>query len=161
MRWNSLILGVVLLAFGGAVAIAQEAASPDPRKAGVEQLIARYFRSWSAQDMDRYGQCFMPHAAIQLIKEDGELITMPLGPFLRSQQEAHRRSEHAMVETAEKVEIRFDAKLAHALVYWKLVDGPRIEYGYDHFTLMPSEGEWRIVNLIFYTTPGPSKDKDK
>jgi hypothetical protein len=57
-----------------------------------------------------------------------------------------------MVETAESIDIRFDAKLAHALVHWKLVDGARIERGYDHFTLIKSGGEWRIAHLIFYST---------
>ena len=107
--------------------------------------------------MERYGQCFMPEAAVQLIDENGRLITMPLAPFLRSQQESHRRAANRMVETPEKVEIRFDAKLAHALVYWKLVDGNRIEHGYDHFTLMRHEGKWRIANLIFYSTPPEAK----
>jgi pyroglutamyl-peptidase len=125
----------------------------DARQEEVRALVDRYFRTWSAQDMERYGQCFMPQAAVQLIDENGRLVTMPLAPFLRSQQEAHRRAANPMVETPEKVEIRFDAKLAHALVYWKLVDGDRVEHGYDHFTLMRHEGQWRIANLVFYSTP--------
>jgi ABC-type transporter MlaC component len=35
-------------------------------------------------------------------------------------------------------------------VYWKLTAGPRLQYGYDHFTLMKQNGEWKIVNLVFY-----------
>ena len=34
------------------------------------------------------------------------------------------------------------AKLARAIVYWKLTAGPRVEYGYDHFTLMKNRGKW-------------------
>lgn len=152
-RMAQLVIAVVTLSLFAATCRAQETLTEDRRHDEVQRLIDRYFQTWSAQDMDRYGQCFMPQAAIQLINENGQLITMPLGPFLRSQEEAHRRATNRMVETPEKVEIRFDAKLAHALIYWKLVDGPRTEYGYDHFTLMQSDGKWRIVNLIFYTTP--------
>jgi hypothetical protein len=148
-----LLAATTFFLVNAATVVAQDAAPANSRKAEVEQLVDRYFRSWSAQDMERYGQCFMPQAAIQLINEDGQLITMALGPFLRSQQEAHRRSANRMVETPETIEIRFDGKLAHALVYWKLVDGARAEFGYDHFTLMQFEGKWRIVNLVFYTTP--------
>jgi hypothetical protein len=151
-----------IVAFGllslGAFAAITAAADPPAEgaaKAEVQQLIDRYFRTWSNEDMDRYGQCFMPQAAIQLIDETGQLHTMPLTPFLRSQQDAHRQAANRMTETPESVAIRFDAKLAHALVYWKLIDGDRTEYGYDHFTLMKSDGKWRIANLVFYTTPTP------
>ena len=137
------------------IASAVIAADPPPedaQKAAVTELITRYFHTWSSQDLERYGQCFMPQAAVQVIDQNGKLVSMPLAPFLRSQQEAHRRATAPMVETPESIEIRFDAKLAHALVYWKLVDGARIEKGYDHFTLMRSGGQWRIANLIFYST---------
>jgi pyroglutamyl-peptidase len=148
---------ISLLAVAGYTAAAP--AAEDAAKAEVQQLIDRYFRSWSSQDMDRYGQCFMPQAAIQLIDEVGQLHTMPLAPFLRSQQDAQRQAANRMTETPESVEIRFDANLAHALVYWKLVDGQRTEYGYDHFTLMKSDGKWRIANLVFYTTPVPKASR--
>ena len=127
-----------------------ESAEPksDPRMAEVRQLIDRYFLSWSRRDFERYGQCFMPTAAVQMIDPRGELVTMPLGPFLRDQQRSQLAK--AMTETPERVEIRFEEQLARAVVYWKLVDGERTEYGYDHFTLMNAGGRWRIANLVFY-----------
>jgi hypothetical protein len=155
LHFTSVTLGLIALLAVARYTTAADPAAEDATKAEVQQLIDRYFRSWSSQDMDRYGQCFMPQAAIQLIDEAGQLHTMPLAPFLRSQQDAHRQAANRMTETAESVAIRFDANLAHALVYWKLVDGQRTEYGYDHFTLMKSDGKWRIANLVFYTTPAP------
>jgi hypothetical protein len=154
---TTVAVGLISLGAFAAITAAADPPAEDAAKAEVEQLIERYFRTWSNQDMDRYGQCFMPQAAIQLIDEDSQLHTMPLTPFLRSQADAHRQAANRMTETAESVKIRFDAKLAHALVYWKLVDGGRTEYGYDHFTLMKSDGKWRIVNLVFYTTPAKGK----
>ena len=48
------------------------AAEPkDPREAEVRRLIERYFLSWSNQDLERYGQCFLPHAAVQLLDANG------------------------------------------------------------------------------------------
>ena len=143
-----------------APAVARQHAA-DPREKEVGELIDRYFKSWSNQDLVRYGQCFMPQAAIQMIDPHRGLITMPLTPFLQSQQQAHQASPNKMVETPETVKIRFDANLAHALVYWKLVDGERLEYGYDHFTLMKSNGKWRIANIVFYAVEPPKEEQPK
>ena len=151
-RSGSRLLALLFVSAVASVASAAEpAAKPaDPREKEVQALLNAYFTSWSKADLLAYGKCFMPQSAIHMIEPNGRLVTLPLGPFLKTQQEAHRSNPNKMTETAERTEIRFDADLAHALVYWKLVDGERTEYGYDHFTLMKSEGEWRIVNLVFY-----------
>jgi pyroglutamyl-peptidase len=137
----------------------QRQAAADPREEGVRELIERYFRTWSAQDIDRYGQCFMPQAAIQLIDAGGRLTTMPLRQFLETQRASHRDAEHPLTETPETIEIKFEGVLARVIVYWKLVSGEREEYGYDHFTLMPAGGGWRIANLIFYATDAGDETK--
>lgn len=148
---------MIAYAAPAAPAAADADAAADPRETEVRLLLDRYFKSWSNQDLLRYGQCFMPQAAVQLIDPVGRLVTMPLEPFLKSQYEAHKAAKNRLTETAESVEIRFDAELAHALVYWKLVDGERTEVGYDHFTLMKSEGKWRIANLVFYSVKPPAE----
>jgi pyroglutamyl-peptidase len=122
----------------------------DTQEKAIRDLIDRYFSTWSAQDIDRYGQCFMPQAAIQLVNKEGGLVTMPLRQFLSTQREAHKDSAERMKETPESVEVRFEANLARVIVFWKLTVGEREETGYDHFTLMQSGGQWRIANLIFY-----------
>ncbi len=141
---------------GGGEAKTQAAAAGDAREADVRRLIDRYFHSWSSRDLERYGQCFMSQAAVQLIDPQGRLVTMPLGPFLKSQQLAQQQAKQPMTETPESVEIRFEAKLVRAVVKWKLVDGARGDEGYDHFTLMETPTGWRIANLIFYSE-GPAK----
>jgi hypothetical protein len=53
----------------------------------------------------------------------------------------------------ESIDIRFEAKLARVVVYWKLTIGSTREvFGYDHFTLSKRNGKWGIVNLVFYET---------
>lgn len=140
---------------GGAVA-APQAAAVDAREAAVRQLIERYFKSWSSRDLERYGQCFLPQAAVQLIDQQGRVTTMPLGPFLKTQQIAQQQAKQPMIETPESIDVRFEAQLARAVVRWKLVDGERTDEGYDHFTLLETRGGWRIANLIFYSDP-PTK----
>jgi pyroglutamyl-peptidase len=122
----------------------------DPQEKAIRTLVERYFVTWSAKDIDRYGQCFMPQAVIQLIGNDGRLITMSLRQFLASQRKAHEENTEPMKEVPESVEVRFEANLARVIVFWKLTVGEREETGYDHFTLMQSGGQWRIANLIFY-----------
>jgi pyroglutamyl-peptidase len=132
----------------------------DPQEKAIRDLIDRYFSTWSAQDIDRYGQCFMPQAAIQLVNKEGGLVTMPLRQFLMTQRKAHEENTEPMKETPESVEVRFEANLARVIVFWKLTVGEREETGYDHFTFMQSGGQWRIANLIFYESAklGPERD---
>jgi pyroglutamyl-peptidase len=127
----------------------------DPRYQEVKEMIARYFRTWSEQDIDGYSDCFLPEACIQYLDAPGagRLSTSAKAPFIASQREYHRRSPHKTVEAPERIDVRFEENLARAVVHWKLTAGPRTEYGFDHFTLMKHGGKWRIVNLVFYTTP--------
>ncbi len=124
----------------------------DPRHQEVEKLIRHYFATWSKQDMEGYGACFADGASIQLLDSQGKVTTFALAPFLANQRQAHCTARHRQTETPESIDIRFEARLARVVVYWKLTSGPRTEYGYDHFTLVKSKGGWRIVNLVFYVT---------
>jgi hypothetical protein len=128
-------------------------AAPDPREQEVRDLIDRYFLTWNAKDVDRYGQCFMPQAAIQLMDASGGMTTLPLRAFLDTQREAHRSGDD-LHETPESVDVRLEGRIARAIVHWKLVAGERVQWGYDHFTLVKVGNQWRIANLIFYETQG-------
>ena len=130
-----------------------QATGEDARASAVRELIELYFRTWSARDMERYGRCFLPQAAIQFVDPQGRLTTMPLRRFLASQIEGHRASEAGMTETPESIDVRLEGRVARVLVFWKLIEGERVEHGYDHFTLLESDGQWRIAHLIFYATP--------
>ncbi len=132
-------------------ALAQPPAEAPAPDAAVREMIDRYFLTWSAEDIDRYGQCFMPTAVIQLVDSTGKLTSMPLRAFLNTQRRAHHDATEPMKEVPESVDVRFEGKgIARVVVFWKLTVGKREETGYDHFTLMQSGGEWRIANLLFY-----------
>jgi pyroglutamyl-peptidase len=127
-----------------------ENAAKDARYKEVKELVERYFRVWSAQDMKAYDACFLPDAVIQFIDGDGRLSTMPRKQFIATQRDYHLTAPHKTTEVPESIDIHFEAKLARAVVYWKLTAGPRMERGYDHFTLVRQAEGWRIVNLVFY-----------
>lgn len=118
----------------------------------IKEFIGRYFSTWSNQDMKGYDACFLPDACIQHVDGTGQLTTYSRVRFIASQRDYHRNSQHKTTEVPETIDVRFEGKLARVIVYWKLTAGPRTEKGYDHFTLMKHDGNWRIVNLVFYAT---------
>ncbi|HEV3342919.1 MAG TPA: nuclear transport factor 2 family protein [Pirellulales bacterium] len=128
------------------------------RREEVKRFVEGYFRSWSKQDMAAYGDCFARQACIQFIDARGEVHTSAKDDFVAGQREVHRTSPHAMVEVPQTIDIRFEARLAEAVVYWKLTAGPRTELGYDHFRLAKQGGDWKIVNLVFYAERGANRN---
>jgi pyrrolidone-carboxylate peptidase len=136
---------------------AEQDRAKERREKQVKDFIGRYFRTWSNQDMQGYDQCFMRDACIQFIDPQGGLHTSGRKDFVASQREYHRKSLVRTVEVPETIDIRFEQELARVVVYWKLTAGQRRERGYDHFTLMNSGGEWKIVNLTFYGIEGGDK----
>lgn len=124
---------------------------PDARTAEVKQFIETYFRTWSNRQMDAYADCFLPEAVIQYVDANGRVRVQTKEPFCAEQRKVQSISPAQEVPTS--MEIRFEARLARAVVGWKLTQGRRVETGYDHFTLIKLNGRWRILNLVFYATP--------
>jgi pyroglutamyl-peptidase len=122
----------------------------DPRTAEVKQFVETYFRTWSNRQMDAYAECFHSDAVIQFIDSQGRARNQSKEPFCAEQRSV--QSTSPAVEVPTSIDIRFEAKLARAVVAWKLTQGRRVETGYDHFTLIKLGGRWRIVNLVFYGT---------
>jgi len=130
----------------------------DPRTAEVKKFVDRYFRTWSNREMDAYGEGFLREAVVQFIDDRGQVNTQATPEFLADQRRF--QSLRPAKEYPLAADIRFEGPLARAVVHWKLEDGtnpPR--YGYDHFTLFRREGQWRIVNLVFYGSDPPKNNK--
>lgn len=127
-------------------------AEKHPDQAAVEELIERYFESWSEQRMKDYGACFADDAVIQELNSRKDIHTQSKGPFVATQSTYHKMALFKATEIPVKTTITFEAELARAVVYWKLTAGPRKQFGYDHFTLVKQDGEWKIANLVFYGT---------
>lgn len=137
---------------------AKPAAKEDPRTADVKKFVERYFRTWSNREMDAYGEGFLREAVVQFLDDRGGVNTQGTPEFLADQrryQAARPAKEYPLA-----ADVRFEGPLARAVVHWKLEDGmnpPR--YGYDHFTLVKRDGQWRILNLVFYGTDPPKNGK--
>src|SRR3954447_2507379 len=133
-----------------AAVYAQDRRTEEARLQEVRDFVGRYFRTWSNQDMKGYDECFLSDAVVQFLDPRGFLETTPRRQFVAGQTEYHRTAQHRATEVPESIDIRFEGKLARAVVYWKLTAGPRVEYGYDHFTVLKHDASWKIVNLVFY-----------
>jgi hypothetical protein len=159
VKW--LVASVVLIVVAEAAAlvyfslakssVSRKGMTDDPRYAEVEELIRRYFQTWSAQDMKGYGDCFLPNASIQFINAQGNIEQSALTEFIAYQGELLRHGEHE-TEAPESIEINFEGQLARVVVYWKLTAGARVAYGYDHYVLAKRDGKWGIVSLVWYET---------
>ena len=118
----------------------------------VTKFIHRYFSTWSTKDMKGYDDCFWPDASIHYIGADDALTPFTRKDFVAQQTKFQKEAVEPRTEVAESVDIRFDGKLAHVVVFWKLTAGDRRVTGYDHFTLLKVGENWRIVNLTFYSS---------
>lgn len=116
----------------------------------IHDFVVHYFKAWSDRDMEAYERCFFPGASVQYLNPKETLDTIPLKSFLEGQRAFLKGSPPRTMEFAEKIDIRFEGELARAVVYWVFRSGEKIEHGYDHFTLRRMDGEWRILNLLFY-----------
>jgi hypothetical protein len=139
---------------GKARSPAGQSAQNDARTAEVKAFVERYFRTWSNGEMDAYGEGFLPGATIQFIDPQGTIDTQGVREFLANQRRF--QAARPAKESPLSIEIRFENRLARAVVHWKLESGPGpAKFGYDHFTLFQHDGKWRIVNLAFYETDAP------
>lgn len=117
-------------------------------KKSVEDLIDRYFSTWSNADMVGYESCFHPDAIIHFEKS-GEIKEDSLSPFIKGQKNAHAYSSEKMKEIPLSKKIQLDKNIAQVTVRWKLTTNSREQYGYDYFTLIKYKKKWRIIYLIF------------
>ena len=127
------------------------AASPHPDEAQVRQHLENYFATWSAQDMEGYGDSFHPHARITYLPSGAEgPRTDSLTDFLFGQRMGHKTSPQAMVEVPTSMQIQMEDPAAQALVRWQLTKGTQVTTGTDFFTLIRTPAGWKIINLVFY-----------
>ena len=142
-----------LLLFGGSPLVpSQKPMTKAKDVEAIKELIRRYFSTWSNQNMKGYDECFLRDANIQFVHPDGTLTSYNRKDFIAEQTDYHKNAVVRATEVPESIDVAFEGKLARVVVFWKLTAGARTETGYDHFTLVRSDGNWLIVNLSFYAS---------
>jgi hypothetical protein len=121
-----------------------------PGEPKVREFLNTYFSTWSAADMEGYGDCFHPLARIMFVAPDGATRSDGLTDFLHGQKIGHARSREPMTEVPTSMNIIMEDRGAQALVRWKLTKGEEIVTGTDLFTLVSTPKGWKILSLVFY-----------
>jgi Putative lumazine-binding len=117
-------------------------------KKNIEDLIERYFTTWSNADLEGYESCFHPSAIVHF-ERNGEVRSENLSIFIEGQKNAHQYSTEKMKEVPLSKKIQLDKNGAQVIVRWKLTTNSREQYGYDYFTLIKFKKKWKIIYLIF------------
>ena len=131
------------------IACGQQASETSGNDTDVREFLTRYFSTWSAKDMDGYGECFHEQARISFVHH-GTPHTQGLTDFLHSQKLSHATATTAMTEVPTDMKIFRDERTAQASVRWKLTKGSDITTGTDCFTLIKTPAGWKIMSLVFY-----------
>ncbi len=118
--------------------------------AKIRAFLEHYFATWSAKEMDAYGDCFHPQARVMFVSKDGSVDSQGLSDFLYGQKLGHEKSAEPMVEKPLTMEIMGDAVVVQAKVTWLLTKGKAETRGVDYFTLKREGGGWKIAALVFY-----------
>lgn len=133
------------------LAACERASSAHPSEGEVRLFLQRYFSTWSAQDMQGYGDCFHEQARVSFLPGNGNAPrTEVLSDFLHGQRLAHQTSPEKMTETADSMEILMDDRAAQARVRWTLIKGSVKTSGTDFFSLIRTPSGWKIIHLTFY-----------
>jgi hypothetical protein len=112
-------------------------------------LIARYFASWSKNDMATYKGCFHPLAAIYFIDDAGNPHYARLDTFIAAQEKAQQEARGRLSEKPVHISLSVHGGLAQATVRWELHKGSAVVTGTDYFMFIKTGADWRILSLIF------------
>ena len=114
------------------------------------KLLHHYFESWSAKQMDAYGNCFDDAARIYFIGKDEKVVAQAKIDFVHEQKVLQDEAVEPMKEVPLEIKLQGDDKVLQAAVTWVLTHGAREVRGTDFFTLRKVGGDWKILSLAFY-----------
>lgn len=117
----------------------------------VDQSIRHYFEVWSHNDLVGYASCFYPKAQIAYMSKTGQVSVLPLNKFVESQRQFLHNAKAPVSEIPESIEIERHEMTAHVRVHWKLDEGGKITRGWDFYTVLKVNGEWKISYLVFFS----------
>lgn len=120
---------------------AQLWALPDGERQGVEEALQHYLQGGSAGDAERVAKAFHPQAELKFVR-DGAYFELPLKDYLA-------RVTRPVEREGRIVSIDISGNAAHAKIE---LESDRYKI-VDYMNLLKIEGQWKIVNKIFYSEP--------
>lgn len=121
------------------------ASAQQSEEQAVKDVVKKVFDGMRARDTVMMKQTFAPGMRMYGIGQNGIAGMDPAG-WLRSVGSAPAGT--VIDEVLHDVEVRVDGPLAMVWTYYDLFVGDDfIHCGYDAFTLMKTQGEWKIVSV--------------
>ena len=150
MTTSRFMKGTLLLLAAVLVVACQKSGSDALQNPAATKLLHHYFESWSAKQMDAYGNCFDDAARIYFIGKDEKVVAQAKIDFVHEQRVLQDEAVEPMKEVPLDIKLQGDDKVLQAAVTWVLTQGAREVRGTDFFTLRKVSGEWKILSLAFY-----------
>lgn len=136
------------LAASGASSIRQSpaAAQQGGEEAAVRAAIEHYFRGHATGDGENYKKVFHPDSRLFFIR-DGKLTQVTSAEYI-----ARAPGKPAEDEAKRKRHIESIDITGNAAIVKLVLDYPSAKLT-DYMSLLKVDGEWKIVNKIFYAEP--------
>ncbi len=135
------LLCAVLL---GSAAVAQAPAST-PDDALVRETIAKYLHGLKFNDVESLKQAFLPDAKLFFVKKNGSLGQLTQAEWYEGFKSSAGKEEEGNLSIAS-VDVTGSAASVKVEE-----DYPKSHYT-DYVSLLKLNGEWKIVNKIFFAT---------
>lgn len=122
------------------------ASAQQSEEQAVKDVVIKVFDGMRALDTVMMKQTFAPGMRMYGVDDNGVIRAMDPQGWLRSIAAAPAGT--VIDEVLHDVEVRVDGPLAMVWTYYDLFVGEGfVHCGYDAFTLMKTQGEWKIVSV--------------
>ena len=139
-------LFVLLPLIAIALAAPADASAQHAEEQAVKDVVIKVFDGMRALDTVMMKQTFAPGMRMYGVGENGQIQAMDPSGWLRGIGSTPAGT--VIDEVLHDVEVRIDGPLAMVWTYYDLFVGENfLHCGYDAFTLMKTQGEWKIVSV--------------
>lgn len=143
---NTLALAAIPAAGLAGAAAAQAAANSDD--AAVRVPLNHYLQGHATGDGEHFRKAFHPDARMWGVR-GGNLVNIPISQYMAGASGKPAPDEAQRKRWIDMVEVHGNTAIARLVL-----DYPSVKF-VDHMTLLLVDGEWKIINKIFYAEPRP------
>ena len=144
--------GIALIAVAVVMAIlwmpSTAAASSDPARAAVDQLVADYIGLYAAPTLDRWRTLFHPAVVVAFPDDDGSIRTRTLDEFVTRQQN-YFATGRRISERLENVRVDMGRRIARVSADFIFMDEGEERPGKLGLHLAEGKDGWKIVAVLF------------
>ncbi len=126
-----------------------DAKMPSAEEVAVRSTVEAYFEGMMQANPAALRRAFHPQARLMGLRSSGEVMVIPFDRWARSWDGRDPRDPERYVNTIVTVDIAGTAASVKTDLAW-----PDVHY-VDYLNLLQVNGEWKIVNKIWWEEPAP------